>query len=325
VNEWEAFSIGLDLVASDQGDQMDDRIRELERSVKGKVLRSARLSDYTTYRTGGEAELLIEPSDENDLIAAIRYARSADLSLTILGAGSNVIAPDAGISGVVIVTRECLDSIDFLGGDIVRAGAGAMLDDLIDAAAGKGLQGLEELAGIPGTVGGAVVMNAGTRSAEISDHLRRVVVLSGMGRRMELDPAELGFGYRSSKLQGSGWLIVSADFSLLEGDPAALRKRAASIRDSRRERYPWDMPNAGSVFKHPPGHNAGRLIEEAGCKGMRSGGAAVSGLHANFIVNECGASSADIMDLISRVRARVLERFGISLELEQIPLPGAKE
>jgi UDP-N-acetylmuramate dehydrogenase len=304
---------------------MDDQIRELERSVKGKALRSARLSDYTTYRTGGEAELLIEPSDEEDLIAAIRHAHSADLPLTILGAGSNVIAPDAGISGVVIVTRGCIDSIGFLTGDIVRAGAGVMLDDLIDATADRGLKGLEELAGIPGTVGGAIVMNAGTRSAEISDHLSGLVVLNGSGLRMELDPAELGFGYRSSKLQGSEWLVVSADFSLQPGDSAALRERAAIIRDSRRERYPWDLPNAGSVFKHPPGHNAGRLIEDAGCKGMRSGGAAVSELHANFIVNEGGASSSEIMDLICRVRARVRDRSGISLELEQIPLTGAKE
>lgn len=304
---------------------MNDPINELERSVRGRVLRSESLEGYTTYRTGGEAEVLIEPADEKDIITVVRYARSMGVPLTVLGAGSNVIAPDAGLDGLVLVIRRGLGSIRFLAGKRVRAGAGVMLDELIDAAGERGLAGLEELAGIPGTVGGAVFMNAGTRKAEISDRLSRLTVLTCSGRKRVLNSNELCFGYRRSSLTDSGWLIVSADFLLRSGDPAALRERAEEIRNSRRMKYPWDIPSAGSVFKHPAGQNAGRLIEEAGCKGMRSGGAAVSERHANFIVNDGDATSADIMALVDRVRKMVFERFGVILELEQIPLSGVVE
>lgn len=299
---------------------MNDPIDELESSVRGRVLRSESLEGYTTYRTGGEAEVLIEPADEKDLATVVRYARSKGIPLTVLGAGSNVIAPDAGLDGVVLVIRRGLGSISFLSGRRVRAGAGVMLDELIDAVGGRGFAGLEELAGIPGTVGGALFMNAGTKSAEISDRLSRLTILTFSGRKRVLNSNELCFGYRKSSLQGSGWLIVSADFLLRSGDPAALRERAEEIRNSRKRKYPWDIPSAGSVFKHPGGENAGSLIEEAGCKGMRSGGASVSDMHANFIVNDGDATSADIMDLVCRVRKMVFEQSGIILELEQIPL-----
>jgi UDP-N-acetylmuramate dehydrogenase len=303
---------------------MNDVIDDLERSVRGRMLRSEPLERYTTYRTGGEAEALIEPADEEDLVTVVRHTRSRGIPLTVLGAGSNVIAPDSGIDGVVLVMRGSPGVIRLLAGKRISADAGVMLDELVDAAGEKGLAGLEELAGIPGTVGGALFMNAGTRNAEISDHLSRLTVLTCSGRRRVLISNELSFGYRRGSLTDSGWLLVSADFLLRSGDPGALSERADEIRNSRKIKYPWDIPSAGSVFKHPPGRNAGHLIEEAGCKGMRSGGAAVSELHANFIVNDGGAKSADIMDLIDRVRKRVFERFGIILELEQIPLPHSK-
>lgn len=299
---------------------MNDPIKELERNLRGSVLRSEPLGGYTTYRTGGEAEVLIEPADEKDLVTAVRYASERGVPLTVLGAGSNVIAPDAGLEGLVLVIRRGLGSIRLLAGKRVRAGAGAMLDELIDAAGEEGLAGLEELAGIPGTVGGALFMNAGTRGAEISDRLSRLTVLTCSGSKRVLSSKELCFGYRESSLTDSGWLIISADFLLRSGDPAALCERAEEIRNSRRMKYPWNLPSAGSVFKHPAGRNAGRLIEEAGCKGMRSGGASVSDMHANFIVNDGGATSADIMDLVDRVRKSVFERFGVLLELEQILL-----
>ncbi len=299
---------------------MNDPIQKLESSVRGRLLRSEPLEGYTTYRTGGEAEALIEPADETDLATVVRYASSKGIPLTVLGAGSNVIAPDAGLDGVVLVIRRGLGSISFLSGRRVRAGAGVMLDELIDAAGERGFAGLEELAGIPGTVGGALLMNAGTKSAEISDRLSRLTILTCSGRKRVLNSNELSFGYRKSSLAGSGWLIVSADFLLRSGDSAVLRERTENIRDSRKKKYPCDLPSAGSVFKHPAGENAGRLIESAGCKGMCSGGASVSETHANFIVNNGGAKSADILDLAYRVRMKVFEQSGVILELEQIPL-----
>ncbi len=299
---------------------MSEHFEALEQSIRGKVLRSESLERYTTYRTGGEAEILVEPADEGDLVTVIRFVRERSVPLTILGAGSNVIAPDSGLEGVVLVLRRGFGSISFAAGTQVRSGAGVMLDELIDAAGEKGLSGLEELAGIPGTVGGAIYMNAGTKSAQISDTLSRLTVMTGSGRKRVLSSSELSFDYRWSSLQDSGWLIVSADFLLRSGDPSALRERAAEIRIARKGRYPWDLPSAGSVFKHPAGYNAGRLIEEAGCKGMRRGGAIVSDKHANFIVNTGSATSADIMELIELVRRAVYDDSGVMLELEQIPL-----
>jgi UDP-N-acetylmuramate dehydrogenase len=299
---------------------MNDPIRELEQAIQGRVLRTEQLRQYTTYRTGGEAEVLIQPSREKDLVTVVRLARERGIPLVVLGAGSNVIAPDDGLDGIVVVVRGCLDSMRFLSDMKARAGAGAMLDDLIDAAGARGYAGLEELAGIPGTVGGALYMNAGTRNAEISDCLSRLSVLTESGRKLVLDRSELHFEYRKSSLQDSGWLILSAEFQLSTGRTEALRSRAEEIRKSRQKRYPWDLPNAGSVFKHPPGGNAGRLIEEAGCKGLRVGDAAVSAVHANFIVNLGKARSADIVELIDLVESRVFEKTGIHLELEQIIL-----
>ena len=179
---------------------MTDVIDDLERSVKGRVLRFEPLERYTTYRTGGEAEALIEPADEEDLVTVVRHTHSMGIPLTVLGAGSNVIAPDSGIEGVVLVMRGGLGAIRFLARRRVRVSAGVMLDDLVDAAGERGLAGLEELAGIPGTVGGAIFMNAGVRDAEISDRLSKLTVLTCSGRRRVLNSSELHFGYRRSSL-----------------------------------------------------------------------------------------------------------------------------
>ncbi len=246
--------------------------------------------------------------------------KSEGVPLVVIGAGSNVIAPDEGIDGVVLRTAAASARIVYLGGGRVRADAGVPLLDLVRAAASRGLRGLEPLAGIPGTVGGAVVMNAGTRETETAGLLSRVEALTSTGRRRTLAAAECSFGYRRSVFLGTDWFILGAEFRLARGDAAESVETVNSFLKDRESKYPLDLPSAGSVFKRPRGDYAGRLIELAGCKGMRVGGALVSERHANFIVNAGSATASDIMELIARVRRAVYDATGTYLELEQIPL-----
>ena len=279
------------------------------------------LREYTTYRVGGPAEALVVPRDSGDLERACLFATGEGIPLTILGAGSNVIAPDGGIDGIVTVAPVKESSLVVSGGGTVAVESGMMLDDLIRRAADRGFEGLTALAGIPGTVGGALVMNAGTNEGNISDHLESVTVISRSGVRETIPAGSLRFGYRSSDLAGMDVVILGASFRLLPGVREAIIEEAEGFLRERNSRFPHDLPSAGSVFRRPEGDFAGRLIEEAGCRGMRVGGAEVSDMHANFIVNTGDATAADIIELIRLIRERVRERSGITLELEQILLP----
>jgi UDP-N-acetylmuramate dehydrogenase len=270
------------------------------------------------------AEFLARASDSGEAALLYRFARREGVPLTILGWGSNVIAPDDGIEGIVLVMKSPAARMRCIGDTRISADAGFGLIDLAKVAAEKGLTGLEPIAGIPGTVGGAVIMNAGTKEGDTASLVEKVEVISPSGRMRSLRGGELSFGYRRSLLQESGWLVLSAVFRLRRGNPAVITRRLKSIWRERQSKFPLDRPSAGSVFKRPPGAFAGRLIEEAGCKDLRVGGAAVSERHANFIINEGGATSADILSLIAEIRRRVYERSGVYLELEQIPLPVRK-
>ena len=294
-----------------------DRIRE---SVRGEILPGEPLMNHTTYRVGGAAEVLVRPATAADAVRAFRFAKTRGVPLTLLGAGSNVIAPDEGIAGIVVETKNALGGIAYREKTLARAGAGVPLVDLAGDAARRGLRGLEPLACIPGTVGGAVVMNAGTRGGDMAGAVERIGVCTPPGRTRILEAGELGFGYRRSMLLGSDWLVLWAEIRLSPGDRRASLKAIDEQWEERRRKYPLDEPSAGSVFKRPPGDYAGRLIEISGCKGMRAGGALVSERHANFIVNTGSATAADIMALIARVRRKVYEDTGTYLELEQIPL-----
>jgi len=295
-------------------------VKKIRKNVSGAVLPGEPLALHTTYHVGGKAEVLVVPRDADDAARVYSFLKREGVPLVVIGAGSNVIAPDEGIDGVVIRTAAASARILFLGGGRVRADAGVPLLDLVRAAAAHGLSGLEPLAGIPGTVGGAVVMNAGTRDTEAAELLGRVEVLTSTGRRRILAAAECSFGYRRSIFLGTDWFILGAEFRLARGDAAASIKMIESFLKDRESKYPLDLPSAGSVFRRPRGGYAGRLIDEAGCKGMRVGDAEVSGLHANFIVNRGAAKASDIMALVSAIRSRVFEKSGVYLELEQIPL-----
>jgi UDP-N-acetylmuramate dehydrogenase len=293
-----------------------DKIRE---NLGCAVYPAEPLNKHTTYRVGGEAEMLVQPEDSRGAAWLYRFAKRERVPLTILGAGSNVIAPDGGIDGVVLKTVCSSTQIHIVGDGIVRSDAGVSLLALATWAARKGLSGFEQIAWIPGTVGGAVSMNAGTNEREISELLKKVEVLTPSGRRV-FRREELVFGYRRSIFRCVDWLILSADFRLSPDEPDRILATIERLGEERRRKFPLDMPSAGSVFKRPPGDFAGRLIEEAGCKGLRVGDAAVSERHANFIVNLGEARSADIIDLIRLIRKRVFERTGVYLELEQIAL-----
>jgi UDP-N-acetylmuramate dehydrogenase len=295
-------------------------IQEIRKNVAGIVLPGEPLARHTTYHVGGRAGVLVCPRDADDAARVYSFVKREGVRVIVIGGGSNIIAPDEGIDGVVLKTAASSARILFLGGGRVRSDAGVPLLDLVRETAVRGLSGLEPLAGIPGTVGGAVVMNAGTRDTETAQFLRRVDVLTVPGRRRTLATAECAFGYRRSVFPGTGWFILTAEFKLRRGDAAASAEMIDAFLKEREGKYPLDLPSAGSVFRRPPGDYAGRLIEEAGCKGMRVGDAEVSRLHANFIVNRGTAKASDVMELVSAIRSRVFEKSGIYLELEQIPL-----
>jgi UDP-N-acetylmuramate dehydrogenase len=295
-------------------------IDTIRRAVRGEVLVSEPLKDHTTYRVGGAAELLVRPDSVAEAVWVYRFARRRGIPLAIIGAGSNTIAPDEGIEGIVIETKGAIDRVTFHEGGVVRAESGVALIDLARATGRKGLRGLEPISCIPGTAGGAVVMNAGTRDGETSSVLERAGVCTPQGGVRIFRARELSFGYRRSIFIGSDWMVLWAEFRLTPGDPKESLEAIDELWEERSRKYPLEAPSAGSVFKRPPNGFAGRLIEESGCKGMRVGGALVSERHANFIVNTGSATASDIMALIGQVRKRVYDRTGIYLELEQIPL-----
>ncbi|HUV35869.1 MAG TPA: UDP-N-acetylmuramate dehydrogenase [Patescibacteria group bacterium] len=295
-------------------------IREIRGRITGDVLSGERLERHTAYRVGGEAEILACARDSDEAARVYRYARRAGAPLTIIGGGTNVIAPDGGIAGIVLKLKSSTARVRFLDGG-VWADAGVDVVDLAREAARKGFGGLVSIAGVPGTVGGAVLMNAKVVEQETAALIRRVAAVTGSGRRRVFQRSELAFAYRSSMFQQADWLILGAEFALTPVDPREAVREVEAEWTKWRTNFPLDPPNAGSVFKRPPGDFAGRLVEEAGCKGLRVGGAEVSRRHANFIYNTGGATAGDILALIADVRRRVFEKSGVYLELEQIPLP----
>ena len=296
-------------------------LNTIRSNVRGEILEGEPLRDHTTYRVGGAAELLVCPGDTQGTEWLYSYAKREGIPLTVLGAGSNVIAPDEGLEGIVLQMKRGGGGLEFDGGAKVRAEAGVDLTELARAAAARGLGGMSSLAGIPGTVGGAVWMNAGAHDVETADLLASVDVLEPSGERRMLSRDDIAFGYRHSIFQGNDWLIVGAEFELPQGDRKGIEEAIERLVAERNSKYPMEHPNAGSVFKRPEGDYAGRLIERAGCKGLRVGDAAVSERHANFIVNLGKAGSGEILELIEIVRGRVLDSTGVDLEMEQVRLP----
>ena len=273
------------------------------------------LSRHTSFRIGGPAQVLVCPKNEAELQAVFAFCQSAGASFRILGGGTNILAPDDGVSGVIVSTRG-LDTLELSDAEKVTAGAGVPLARLAVFAQQHGLTGLEFAHGIPGTVGGGMYMNAGAYGGELVQVAVSARFLTPDGTILTLTGAEMGLSYRHSAFMDRVGVIVSATFRLREGDPEIIRDRMRELMEKRRASQPLDLPSAGSTFKRPVGGYAAALIQEAGLKGLRVGGAAVSEKHSGFVVNLGGATSADVLELIAQIQARVQASSGIPLEPE---------
>jgi UDP-N-acetylmuramate dehydrogenase len=280
--------------------------------LRGRVQRNAPLGPLTWFRVGGPAEWLVRPADLDDLLLLLRDAPPG-LPVTVIGAASNLIVRDGGVRGVVLRLGGAFAGIA-RDGEALVAGAGALDATVAEHAAQAGLSGLEFLSGIPGTIGGAVAMNAGAYGAEIKDVLDWAEVATPSGL-LRLTNAELGFAYRRAALPAGG-IVTRARLRATPADPAAIAARMAAIRASREATQPIRARTGGSTFKNPPGAKAWELIDAAGCRGLSRGGAQVSTKHCNFLINTGAATAADLEALGEEVRARVLARSGVALEWE---------
>ncbi len=273
------------------------------------------LAQHCTFKIGGPAELFVQPETEQQLCAAVKLCKAENVRYYLLGNGSNILFADEGYRGVIIDTTAMKTEL-VIDGTQVAAGAGLRLSALCTAALENGLTGLEFAYGIPGTVGGAVYMNAGAYGGEMKDVLVSVRYLTAEGEIMEAPAAELDLSYRHSIFEENGGCILSACFRLEKGDPSAIKARMNELMAKRVDKQPLDKPSAGSTFKRPAGAFAAALIDQCGLRGYRHGGAAVSEKHCGFVVNLGGATCADVLALCDEVRAIVKEKTGYDLEKE---------
>ncbi|MCB1009097.1 MAG: UDP-N-acetylmuramate dehydrogenase [Acidobacteria bacterium] len=295
-----------------------ERLAERLAPVGGLELRAeAPLARCSTFRIGGPAELLVEASSERSLARLVVSAGELGLPLHLLGLGSNVLFPDAGLKGVVVRLVGELRRVR-IRGHRVSAGAGAALGQVARKCARAGLAGLEALSGFPSTVGGAVYMNAGSYGTEMKDVVHSVRLVAADGSRRRLPVSALAPVYRATNLRGSGAIVTRALFELAEGDAAALVARIEELNSKRWAALPSGLPNVGSIFRNPPGDHAGRLIEACGLKGAAIGGAQISPKHANVIVNAGGATASEVLALMRRARDEVAARFGVELQPEVV-------
>ncbi|MEW5978390.1 MAG: UDP-N-acetylmuramate dehydrogenase [Acidobacteriota bacterium] len=289
--------------------------QRLYEQIRGEISEREPLDHRTTYRIGGRARFFVCPRDVEDLRELNRLIHEFQVPSFILGGGANVLVSDNGFDGVIIHLCH-FDRLTFCEGGVVQAGAALVLDQFIVTCLKRGLAGLEQLSGIPGTLGGALRMNAGAFEGEISDHLVWVELMSREGQYQTVKKAEVGFSYRSAPLIRDTY-ILGAHFQFPQGSAEELFKIRETILARRFEKQPWQYPTAGSVFKRPPGRYAGKLIEDAGLKGMKIGRAQISPKHAGIIVNLGGAKAEEVMALIRAAQRRVREEFQVELELEQ--------
>lgn len=274
------------------------------------------MAKHTSFRIGGGAEVMAFPKTETELAELLKVSALLDCKCAILGAGTNVLAPDEGITGLVICLKDCLDGMEALSDTRIRVMAGVTMSRAAVFAANLGLSGLEFAHGIPGTIGGGIYMNAGAYGGEISQVCDRVEVMDRQGNSRWLRNAEMGFSYRHSVLETSDDLVIAAEFTLTPAEPEAIKARMKELIGKRSASQPLNLPSAGSAFKRPKGGYAAALIDQAGLKGFRVGNAGISDKHAGFAVNLGGATANDVKELLQTVSDRVFEQTGIRLEPE---------
>lgn len=272
---------------------------------------------HTTFKVGGPADCLIALENEAQLQKVQRYLHLVGIPFFVLGNGSNVLVSDRGYKGIILQIGDKMNEVE-VNGRRVTAQAGARMSKVARVAMEHGLTGLEFASGIPGTVGGGVVMNAGAYGGEMKQVVETVTVVNQEGELLELDNSTMEFGYRYSTIRNQPFVVTKVTFLLEEGDTAQIKATMDDLAARRREKQPLEYPSAGSTFKRPEGYFAGELIMNAGLRGFRIGGAQVSEKHCGFVINAGNASAADVMDLIQEVRDRVKDKFNVELEPEVV-------
>ncbi|HBF42089.1 MAG TPA: UDP-N-acetylenolpyruvoylglucosamine reductase [Desulfobacteraceae bacterium] len=290
---------------------------ELVRLAGGSLQFDCPMAQYTTFRVGGKAEAIYEPHDLQGLRRVIAYLNEESIAYLVVGRGSNLLVKDEGIEGIVVFLRGSLAAIEHEGTDhlAINAGAGLAIIDLMVYCRASGLGDLEFLAGIPGTVGGALAMNAGAFGQEIGTKVREVQVITPLGKLLVMDRAQLRFSYRNLEIE-KGSVIIRGIFESVRKNGEIVGERIVNYLRMRKENQPLEYPNAGSIFKNPPNDYAGRLIEEVDLKGKKIGDAMISEKHANFIINTGSAKTKDILALMDLAREKVRREMGIELQPE---------
>lgn len=293
----------------------DQFLTELENIMAGSgIFMEEPMKKHTTFRVGGPADVLVQP-DETALAAILALCRQYYVPYSFIGNGSNLLVGDKGIRGVVIEMTDPMGNIE-VHGTRITAQAGAMLSKIANTAASNGLGGMEFAAGIPGSVGGAVVMNAGAYGGEMKDIIERVYVLDENGAQLELDRTALNLGYRHSCIPEKKYIVTKVVLELVPRDEVEIRSKMKDLNEKRAEKQPLQYPSAGSTFKRPEGYFAGKLIMDAGLRGYQVGGAQVSEKHCGFVINKGDATAADICQLMRDVADKVQAQFGVVLEPE---------
>jgi UDP-N-acetylmuramate dehydrogenase len=272
------------------------------------------LSQYVNFKVGGPADILLKPKSKEQLLQSIKVCMDNNIPFYVIGNGSNLLVLDGGFRGVIILLTD-INNIT-IDGDRVIAECGAMLKSVSDKAVANSLTGFEFACGIPGTVGGAVFMNAGAYDGCMSDVIESAEVINEKGEILTLTNAELDLGYRSSIIMKKGYVVLSAIFKLTKGETRTISDLVKDLTLKRESKQPLEYPSAGSTFKRPEGYFAGKLIQDAGLKGFSIGGAAVSEKHSGFVINKGGATAKDILDLIKYIQDEVKKQFGVELHTE---------
>lgn len=296
---------------------MREEIRQKFIDVLGneRVLFDEPMSSHTTFRIGGPAEVFAMPENYEQIGAVLKLCDQEQLPYFVLGNGSNLLVSDSGYRGVIIQMDRNMEEIRLEGNEI-HACAGALLSSIAVAARNASLTGFEFAGGIPGTLGGAVVMNAGAYGGELKDVLKEAVVMDREGKIFTIPVEELEMGYRTSVIKTAEYLVLEAVIALEKGDPEKIRATMKDLSDRRTEKQPLDCPSAGSTFKRPEGYFAGKLIMDSGLRGYRIGGAQVSEKHCGFVINAGGATAKDVRALMDHVISTVQEKYGVTLEPE---------
>lgn len=280
-----------------------------------RVLVDEPMKKHTTFRVGGNADYFVMPQNETEVKDVVALCKKNSMPYYILGNGSNLLVGDKGYRGVIIQIYKEMNDIQ-VDGDKVKAQAGALLSRIGNAALEAELTGFEFAAGIPGTVGGAVVMNAGAYGGEMKDIIVNATVLTQEGDIITLNKEELELGYRTSVIAKKGYVVLEAEYQLQKGDREAIRARMDELKCQRVTKQPLEYPSAGSTFKRPEGYFAGKLIQDAGLRGFQVGGAEISEKHCGFVINKDQATAADIIELMRQVSEKVVQEFGVKLEPE---------